>query len=275
MMGQLIRVLPGFFASRPADFTALVNGPERYVVFLLLSAAVREGEVTIVGDATVPERNQPFPLFRAYGGLPDPATKKVTAPWWLWDGNRAWKVGPLTGEMRELSIRTLWDATMLIHKLVTGWDPRNEGVEGDDESAANLGTNESATQRPSGVVATQDIPTDERSDQDDEDERPEQAVLIFLKLSDDAFGQADEREALFGLEDRLEEVIVQIGGTLDGHEFGAGFCTFYLYGASAEALFETASPLLRQYPIRDGSYAIKRYGPPGSSVEERVNLTIA
>lgn len=45
----------------------------------------------------------------------------------------------------------------------------------------------------------------------------------------------------------------------------------YMYGPDADALWTAIDPVLRQAPLGDGSYAIKRYGPPGAT-ETRVPL---
>ena len=98
------------------------------------------------------------------------------------------------------------------------------------------------------------------------------AVLVYLKLSDDNFGTTEEREQIFELEDRLEAAIERHNaGELDGDEFGGGFGTLYLYGTSAKGLFDAISEEVRTFPKRAGSYAIKRYGAPGAG-EERIAL---
>ena len=83
----------------------------------------------------------------------------------------------------------------------------------------------------------------------------EQAVLVYLKLSDDEFGEFDEREAIFALEDRLIEAITsKSAGEYDGHEFGEGFGTLYMYGESADALYQVALPIVREYSTHSGPY---------------------
>ena len=100
----------------------------------------------------------------------------------------------------------------------------------------------------------------------------EQAVLFYLKLSDDKFGESEEREAIFKLEDELEKKIASAKvGEYDGHEFGKGFATFYMYGPDADKLFDAVKDSIRKHKPRAGSYIIKRYGKPGDK-EERVNL---
>ena len=107
---------------------------------------------------------------------------------------------------------------------------------------------------------------------DPKNPKTEQAVLLYLKLSDDNFGESEEREAVFKLEDELEKKIAAASvGELDGHEFGEGFATFYMYGPDADKLFDAVIDTIRKVKLRTGSYIIKRYGEPGAR-EERVSL---
>lgn len=100
----------------------------------------------------------------------------------------------------------------------------------------------------------------------------EQALFVYLKLSDDEFGDSDEREAVFALEDRLIDAIAsRKAGEYDGHEFGEGYATLYLYGPDVDQLFDAAMPALREYGPRTGSYLVKRYGGPEGR-EEQVDL---
>ena len=52
-------------------------------------------------------------------------------------------------------------------------------------------------------------------------------------------------------------------GEFDGHEFGDGSCTLFMYGPDADALFAAVEPILRASPLADGAYAVKRYGDVG------------
>jgi hypothetical protein len=101
----------------------------------------------------------------------------------------------------------------------------------------------------------------------------DEAVIVRLKLSDDEFGQAEEREAVFAIEDRLTELLAARNvGEVDGHEFGIGFATLYMYGPSAEQIADVVLDLLAGSRHRDGSALIKRFGRPGSR-EESVYLS--
>jgi hypothetical protein len=56
-----------------------------------------------------------------------------------------------------------------------------------------------------------------------------------------------------------------------GDEWGEGACTIYMYGPSADHLWEAIAPVLEKRPFPKGSYARRRYGPPGTR-EDRVDL---
>jgi hypothetical protein len=100
----------------------------------------------------------------------------------------------------------------------------------------------------------------------------QQALIVFLKLSDAEYGQFEEREAAYRLEDALvEQVSKDDVGEYDGHEFGGGYTTLFMYGPDANAIADTAIPIVRDHKPVSGSYAVKRYGPPGAP-EERIGL---
>lgn len=100
----------------------------------------------------------------------------------------------------------------------------------------------------------------------------EQALLVFLRLSDDTFGTAEDREGIFELEDQLSAAVKDAAaGEYDGHEFGDGWGVLYLYGPDAKQLAETAIPLVRRFGPREGSYVVQRYGGTGAR-EERLTI---
>lgn len=103
-------------------------------------------------------------------------------------------------------------------------------------------------------------------------EKPQHALLVYIRLGDDEHGSSGEREDLFELEDRLIEALdAKQAGELDGNEVGGGFFTIYIYGSSASQMWEAAAPILNGFDVPVGSYAIKRFGDPGAQ-EERVAL---
>ena len=90
--GELLRILPGLYATRPTDLAALVQQRERYVTFSMLRGLLRHDLATVVGHFPIPARNRPIPLFRAIAGPGrHPVTGKINC-WWLWDEQRRWQV---------------------------------------------------------------------------------------------------------------------------------------------------------------------------------------
>jgi hypothetical protein len=100
----------------------------------------------------------------------------------------------------------------------------------------------------------------------------EQAVILKLKLVSGEMGSNEERERIHVLEDHMADSIKRSGaGEFDGDEYGDGYCTIYIYGHSAEALFRAIQPALNSYRANAGSFALKRYGKPGSK-QDRIPL---
>jgi len=98
-----------------------------------------------------------------------------------------------------------------------------------------------------------------------EEIKPDEAVLVYVKLSDNEFGTGEERMWCYSLEDRLiEEILKQQSGELDGHDFGQGYCIFYLYGKCTEILYNSIIGVLGELKLPPQSYTIKRYGGPGA-----------
>ena len=100
----------------------------------------------------------------------------------------------------------------------------------------------------------------------------EQAVILKLNLVSGPMGTDEERQRIHDLEDHLSDAIKRSAvGDLDGDEYGDGYCTIYMYGPSAEALFGAIKPALKGFHAQLGSYALKRYGKPGSK-QDRIPL---
>lgn len=121
--GGLIRVFNRILQHRPHDLTELANSPVRFSTFLPVRAATKRGIFKVVGHSVIASANQPFPTFR--DGVVDRDTRKVGV-WWLWDGQREWKVGTLTPDQKELPIREVLNDTMLISLIETGWTPASD-----------------------------------------------------------------------------------------------------------------------------------------------------
>lgn len=62
-----------------------------------------------------------MPLFRVPANI-DPSSKRVTN-WWLWDGNKSWRVDTLSDAERHLPVKAIINDALLIERLQTGWVP--------------------------------------------------------------------------------------------------------------------------------------------------------
>ena len=100
-----------------------IRGNLFFSTFFPLGAAVNRCIVSVVGNATIPEKQKPFPLFR--NGVVDPKTKKVET-WWLWDGEKEWCIGKLTKEQRRLPLNEVWNDTLLVERIESGWTPETD-----------------------------------------------------------------------------------------------------------------------------------------------------
>ncbi|HMU55304.1 MAG TPA: hypothetical protein PKA61_09870 [Nitrospira sp.] len=125
MYGALLRVFADRKAERPADLAAVVAGEPTFLTFFPLAAALKRQIVSIAGNVPLSEQAKRFPTFR--DGIADPRTGRV-ADWWLWDGEKEVRVGPLTDEIRRLSIRGVWNDTLLKERILSGWTPYNDAT---------------------------------------------------------------------------------------------------------------------------------------------------
>jgi len=115
--GELVRILPGFFKDPPESFKCLVQEVELFKTFTPLGAAVHRKIFRVVANETVPEFAEKFPTFRAGNSI----SKKV-ATWWLWDGEKEWRVGTITEEQRKLPIRQICNAAALTERIENGYN---------------------------------------------------------------------------------------------------------------------------------------------------------
>jgi hypothetical protein len=123
--GTLVRVLPGAYASRPADLTGLVLSPELYFVFYTLEAALKRKLVQVVANLPVPVWAQSFPTMRKRGGI----NRDGSVINWLIVGEATNKVlrsvTALTPEEEKLSIAAIWPHEVLVNRIEESWTPEN------------------------------------------------------------------------------------------------------------------------------------------------------
>lgn len=132
-MGELIRVLPGLFSTRP-NISELAREHEMYFVFFTLEHSLGEKLVQFISNEPTPEGARSFPIMRKRGGI-DGSGK--TLNWFIGDGRKlstleemrqAKNVDELSREQENLSIQQLWPYPVLVKKLAQRWTPA--GAEG-------------------------------------------------------------------------------------------------------------------------------------------------
>ena len=98
----------------------------------------------------------------------------------------------------------------------------------------------------------------------------EQALIVVIKLSDGHWGNETDDALIYSLEEELMDRINNSGfGHYDGHEFGGGYCSLFMYCHNVDKLYELTIPILKQFYIPRKSFIVKQLG---ESREERVNL---
>jgi hypothetical protein len=78
-------------------------------------------------------------------------------------------------------------------------------------------------------------------------------------------------DSLSKLEDELEEIIeTKKLGEYDGHEIAVNYSDgiLYMYGPSAEKIFEAIRPILEKTSFMKGAKVTLRFGPPDDGVKE-------
>lgn len=123
LMGNLIRVFDKSYAEPVKDFKEIVNGPVRFSTFIPLEEGVRRKVFGVVGNADVAPQYKSFPLFRAAAPNLEGGKGDI---WWLWDGEKEWKIGELPLEKKKLPIRSCWNDTLLVTRLEEGWRPETD-----------------------------------------------------------------------------------------------------------------------------------------------------
>jgi hypothetical protein len=119
--GSLIRVLEGFYKTRPSnkELAEIVNKPHRFQTFCPVHRMVNIGDWERVGNFPVPEFAQKFPIFKNCHHTPE--IKPEDKNWSLWDGEKSWRVGKLSLEEQMKYPKILfYPGVSLIHAIETG-----------------------------------------------------------------------------------------------------------------------------------------------------------
>ena len=120
---ETIRVLPGFFTTRPVDFTELVNNPKAFFAFYPARAAVSQGLVEIVAHHPVrPE--QAFPAVYRRAGASNREGRVLA--WIICEGEKETLVRELSEEQRYLPLADIFLHDSLVSALVEEWRPEHD-----------------------------------------------------------------------------------------------------------------------------------------------------
>jgi hypothetical protein len=96
---------------------------EGYFTFYLVSLAVKQGLVEIVGNHPIPEGLEaPSALRRS--GFTTPEGKVLT--WVVWDGAKEVLKKELTAQEKRFSLAEMWNHEFLVSRLSEQWRPEHE-----------------------------------------------------------------------------------------------------------------------------------------------------
>jgi hypothetical protein len=121
--GELVRVFPGTYRTRPESFDDLLESTEAFLSFLPIARAVSDGLITWVNHRDPPSRFKIFPMMR-WGTAPP----KGGGPrkWRLFDGEHLGEFRPLTPSIAKLSTTGTPDIVLLRRRIETGYRPEDE-----------------------------------------------------------------------------------------------------------------------------------------------------
>ncbi|KFA88048.1 ribonuclease E inhibitor RraB [Archangium violaceum] len=120
---EVIRVLPGFFDTRPVDFTDLVNHPKAFFAFYPVRPAVSQGLVEIVAHHPV-SPDQAFPAVYRWAGARSREGRVLA--WRICEGTKETLVRELSEEQRYLPIFSIFLHDSLVSALEKEWRPEHD-----------------------------------------------------------------------------------------------------------------------------------------------------
>jgi hypothetical protein len=222
---EVIRVLPGFFTERPADFTTLVNNPEAFFAFYPARVAVSQGAVEIVAHHPVPPEKV-FPAVYRRAGASNREGRVLA--WIICEGTKETLVRELSEEQRYLPIFSIFLHDSLVSALTEEWRPEHDiGIPPEPQAAATppeepMPSEDSAPQRvqhflyfPSARASK--AVAEQLSTQGFQVERRKSAEgKNWLVLARHTVGP--EALDLDSVRDTLERLAQEHSGEYDGHE---------------------------------------------------------
>ncbi|HYO72119.1 MAG TPA: hypothetical protein VEU33_39200, partial [Archangium sp.] len=119
---EIIRILPGLFTTRPAEFTELVNHPKAFFAFYPARVAVSQGAVEVVAHHPVsPDRA--FPAVYRWAGARNRQGRVLA--WRICEGTKETLVRDLSEEQRYLPIFSIFLHDSLVSALSNEWRPEH------------------------------------------------------------------------------------------------------------------------------------------------------
>lgn len=122
-LGTLVRVLPGFYQSRPTGFVELAKAKELYFVFCPIETLVDQGLLEVASNERVPDSAVQFPPMRRRGFVRPLSKGGGVSHWTIVEGEKEYRVEKLTAAQARLSIASSWNLGMLVERLTEGWLP--------------------------------------------------------------------------------------------------------------------------------------------------------
>lgn len=116
--GAAVSVCPAVTTRRPTLTGTLFD--DSYVTFYPARAAVAQGLVTVVGHLAI--RDMPGALRR-----PGVRSGHGVQTWIIEDGHAETVKRKLSEGERQLPIAAIWNHELLVHRILEGWRPENEG----------------------------------------------------------------------------------------------------------------------------------------------------
>lgn len=120
-VGDLIRVLPGIYPERPANFDTLAGSNEDYMIFFPLSAAYKRKIIECVGFYPADGFSKP-PYMRTEHNV-----RGEFLGWHIIDTD-TWQrklVKSLSLDQKQFSPWGIWNDTLLIERITNNWSLQN------------------------------------------------------------------------------------------------------------------------------------------------------
>lgn len=118
--GWVIHVFQGRF-DHPLDPLEIVALPPRFAMLFPVNTATKRGLVRFVGHVEVPAALKLFPTFKSTNALQEKAKC-----WFLWDGERDWRVDMLSEDEKRLPPNEYLSFDLVQERIASDWRPEDD-----------------------------------------------------------------------------------------------------------------------------------------------------